>query len=162
MLIRCYSVHLLFRLYYLSFGDSSDYGHHTGTDLGAPLGTPVAATLGMKRLQTFRWLRLTAILDHKNFTQQNALCHSQKPLSNLVSGSAGNCNWSRRQHRQLHWPTSTLKPADDTEAQLTPGAEPEYALAQDGQSLRTAQSPQRPRVGKKTQGKLGERWVTPE
>lgn len=118
---------------------------HTGTDLGAPLGTPVvAADAGNVALADFLGgYGLTVVLDHKKFTQQTLYAHLSEVFvqpgewvkQGTVIGRVGSTGNSTGPH--LHFETRQLTPegwvATDS------GAELEYALAQLVNTLRTAE-----------------------
>ena len=128
-------------------------GHHrfhTGTDLGAPLGTAVvAAYTGNVALADFLGgYGLTVVLDHDNYSQQTLYGHLSEILvqpgewveQGSVIGRVGSTGNSTGPH--LHFETRQLTPegwvATDS------GAELESALAQVVKALRTAQSTQQP------------------
>ena len=123
---------------------------HTGTDLGAPLGTPVmAAYAGNVALADFLGgYGLTVVLDHNKFTQQTLYGHlseifvqpGERVEQGTVIGRVGSTGNSTGPH--LHFETRQMTPegwvATDS------GAELEYALAEMVKALRTAQSSQQP------------------
>jgi murein DD-endopeptidase MepM/ murein hydrolase activator NlpD len=123
---------------------------HTGTDLGAPLGTPVlAAYAGNVALADFLGgYGLTVVLDHNKFTQQTLYGHlseifvqpGERVEQGTVIGRVGSTGNSTGPH--LHFETRQLTPegwvATDS------GAELEYSLAQLVKALRTAQSTKQP------------------
>ena len=129
---------------------TNNHSVHTGTDLGAPLGTPVvAADAGNVALADFLGgYGLTVVLDHKKFTQQTLYAHLSEIFvqpgewvkQGTVIGRVGSTGNSTGPH--LHFETRQLTPegwvATDS------GAELEYALAQLVDALRTAEIAQKP------------------
>lgn len=123
---------------------------HTGTDLGAPLGTPVmAAYAGNVALADFLGgYGLTVVLDHNKFTQQTLYGHLSEIFvqpgewveQGTVIGRVGSTGNSTGPH--LHFETRQM--TREGWVATDSGAELEYALAQMVKALRTAQSPQQP------------------
>ena len=121
---------------------------HTGTDLGAPLGTPVlAAYAGNVAIADF-WggYGLTVVLEHNKSTQQTLYGHLSEIFvqpgewveQGTVIGRVGSTGHSTGPH--LHFETRQLTPSGWFATD--PGAQLEYALAQLVQALQKAQAPQ--------------------
>ena len=121
---------------------------HTGTDLGAPQGTPVlAAYAGNVAIADFLGgYGLTIVLEHNKFTQQTLYGHLSKIFvqpgewveQGTVIGHVGSTGNSTGPH--LHFETKQLKPSGWVATD--PGAQIEYTLAQLVQALQKAQAPQ--------------------
>lgn len=120
---------------------------HAGTDLGAPLGTPVvAASEGdVAYADVLGGYGLTVVLDHNEYTQQTLYAHLSEIFvepgewveQGTVIGRVGSTGNSTGPH--LHFETRQLTPSGWVAT--NPGAELEYALAQLVQVLHTAQAP---------------------
>ncbi len=122
---------------------------HPGTDLGAPLGTPVlAAYAGDVVVANYMGgYGLAVVLEHKKPAEQTLYGHlsqifvqpGQWVQQGTVIGRVGSTGMSTGPH--LHFEIRQMTPegwvATDAGAQL------EYAMAQLVQALRTAQVPQR-------------------
>ena len=129
---------------------TGDRRFHFGTDLGAPLGTPVlAAYAGDVAIADFLGgYGLTVVLDHNEFTQQTLYGHLSEIFvqpgewveQGTVIGRVGSTGNSTGPH--LHFETRQLTPSGWFATD--PGAELEYALAQLVQALQKAQAPQQP------------------
>ncbi len=123
---------------------------HSGTDLGAPLGTPVlAAYAGNVAIADFLGgYGLTVVLDHNKFTQQTLYGHLSEIFvepgewveQGTVIGRVGSTGNSTGPH--LHFETRQLTPSGWVTTD--PGEKLEYALAQLVQALQTAQATQQP------------------
>ncbi|MFN6516426.1 MAG: peptidoglycan DD-metalloendopeptidase family protein [Nostoc sp. CreGUA01] len=122
---------------------------HTGTDLGAPMGTPVLAAAGGS-VETANWLGgygLTVILNHKS-AQQTLYGHMSEIFvqpgqwvePGTVIGRVGSTGNSTGPH--LHFEVRHLTPNGWVAAD--PGVQLQGGLAQLLQSLRTAQVSQQP------------------
>jgi murein DD-endopeptidase MepM/ murein hydrolase activator NlpD len=129
---------------------TGDRRFHSGTDIGAPLGTPVlAAYAGKVAIADFLGgYGLAIALEHKNATQETFYAHLSEILvkpgqwvkqGELIGrvGSTGNSTGPHL-HFELRQQTSEGWVAVD------PGMQLEYALAQLVQSLQTAQSTSQP------------------
>lgn len=129
---------------------TGDRRFHSGTDIGAPLGTPIlAAYAGKVAIADFLGgYGLAIALEHKNATQETFYAHMSEILvkpgqwvkqGELIGrvGSTGNSTGPHL-HFELRQQTSEGWVAVD------PGIQLEYALAQLVQSLQTAQSTSQP------------------
>lgn len=129
---------------------TGNHRFHSGTDLGAPLGTPVlAAYAGNVAIADFLGgYGLTVVLDHNQFTQQTLYGHLSEIFvqpgewveQGTVIGRVGSTGNSTGPH--LHFETRQLTP--EGWVATDPGAQIEYALAQLVQALQTAQASQQP------------------
>lgn len=127
---------------------TGDRRFHAGTDLGAPLGTPVvAASAGDVAFADFLGgYGLTVVLDHNKFTQQTLYAHLSEIFvepgewveQGSVIGRVGSTGNSTGPH--LHFETRQLTASGWVAT--NPGVELEYALAQLVQALQTAKAPQ--------------------
>ena len=123
---------------------------HSGTDLGAPLGTPVlAAYAGNVAIADFLGgYGLTVVLDHNEYTQQTLYGHLSEIFvqpgewveQGTVIGHVGSTGNSTGPH--LHFETRQLTPSGWVATD--PGAQLESSLAQLVEALRTAHSTQQP------------------
>lgn len=123
---------------------------HAGTDLGAPLGTPVlAAYAGNVVIANFLGgYGLAVVLEHNKSTQQTLYGHLSEIFvqpgewveQGTVIGRVGSTGNSTGPH--LHFETRQLTP--EGWVATDPGAQIEVALAQLVQALRTAQSTHQP------------------
>jgi murein DD-endopeptidase MepM/ murein hydrolase activator NlpD len=123
---------------------------HSGTDLGASLGTPVlAADAGKVAIADFLGgYGLTVVLEHKKFTQQTLYGHLSEIFvhpgewvkQGAVIGRVGSTGNSTGPH--LHFETRQLTP--EGWVATDPGIQLENALAKLLESLRVAQSSQKP------------------
>lgn len=120
---------------------------HTGTDLGAPLGTPVlAAEAGNVALANY-WggYGLTVVLDHSKFTRQTLYAHLSEAFvqpgewveQGTVIGRVGSTGNSTGPH--LHFETRQL--TQEGWVATDPGMQLESALAQLVKTLRIAKAP---------------------
>lgn len=129
---------------------SGDARFHTGTDLAAPLGTPVlAAFAGQVAISDFLGgYGLTVAIDHNNATQQTLYAHlsevfvqaGEKVKQGDVIGRVGSTGNSTGPH--LHFEFRQLTP--DGWVALDAGSQLEYALAQLVKSLEVAQASSSP------------------
>ncbi|MBW4692506.1 MAG: peptidoglycan DD-metalloendopeptidase family protein [Lyngbya sp. HA4199-MV5] len=132
---------------------------HSGTDLGAPMGTPVlAAYAGKVALADFLGgYGLAVAIDHNKGTQQTLYGHlseifvkpGESVKQGMVIGRVGSTGLSTGPH--LHFEFRQLTP--DGWVALDPGAQLEYALAQLVKSFDFAQA--RPGDGFGLGDKLG-------
>ena len=123
---------------------------HSGTDLGASLGTPVlAADAGNVAIADFLGgYGLSVVLEHKKFTQQTLYGHLSEIFvhpgewvkQGAVIGRVGSTGNSTGPH--LHFETRQLTP--EGWVATDPGVQLEAALAKLVESLRVAQSSQKP------------------
>jgi murein DD-endopeptidase MepM/ murein hydrolase activator NlpD len=124
---------------------------HSGTDIGAPLGTPVLAALAGK-VAIADWLGgygLAIAVENKNATQQTFYAHLSeifvKPGQWVEQGEqigrVGSTGNSTGPH--LHFELQQATP--DGWVAIDPGIQLEYALAQLLKMLQTAQATTRPR-----------------
>ncbi|WP_239651639.1 M23 family metallopeptidase [Neosynechococcus sphagnicola] len=123
---------------------------HSGTDLGAPLGTPVlAAYAGQVEIADFLdGYGLTVILNHNQYTQKTLYGHlseifvkpGEQVQQGMVIGRVGSTGNSTGPH--LHFEFQQLTP--EGWVALDPGAQLEYALAQLLKVLQVAQKPVTP------------------
>lgn len=134
---------------------SGEQRFHSGTDLGAPIGTPVlAAYAGRVALADFLGgYGLAILIEHNKGTQQTLYGHLSeifvKPgefvQQGVVIGRVGNTGLSTGPH--LHFEFHQLTP--EGWVALDPGAQLEYALAQLMQTMGVAKLPSAP-VGTET------------
>jgi len=125
---------------------TGDRRFHAGTDLGAPLGTPVLAAFpGQVAIADFlSGYGLTVVLDHNKFTQQTLYAHLSETFvqpgqwveQGTVIGRVGSTGNSTGPH--LHFETRYLTPKGWVAAD--PGVQLESALAQLVKALHTARS----------------------
>lgn len=119
---------------------------HSGTDLGAPLGTPVVAAYE-GNVAIADWLGgygLAVVLDHNKFTQQTLYGHlseifvapGQWVEQGTIIGRVGSTGNSTGPH--LHFETRQL--TSNGWVATDPGAQLESSLAQLVEALQTAQS----------------------
>jgi murein DD-endopeptidase MepM/ murein hydrolase activator NlpD len=124
---------------------TGDRRFHSGTDLGAAIGTPVLAAYAGK-VEMADWVGgygLTVILNHNN-AQQTLYGHMSQILvqpgqwveQGTVVGLVGSTGNSTGPH--LHFEVRQLTP--DGWVATDPGAQLEYALSQLVQGLQTAQA----------------------
>lgn len=123
---------------------------HSGTDLGAPQGTPVlAAYAGNVAIADFLGgYGLTVVLEHNEYTQQTLYGHLSEIFvqpgewveQGTVIGHVGSTGNSTGPH--LHFETRQLTP--EGWVATDPGAQLESSLAQLVEALRTAHSSQQP------------------
>ncbi|MEB3293298.1 MAG: M23 family metallopeptidase [Synechococcales bacterium] len=142
---------------------TGDQRMHTGTDLGAPMGTPVLAALtGRVLLSDFLGgYGLTVALEHAQGTQQTLYAHLSeifvKPGETVqqgtVIGRVGNTGNSTGPH--LHFELRQQLEDGSWVAQDA-GEELEVAMAQLVQSLQLAQNPQKIAQGQLAQGQLAQ------
>lgn len=128
---------------------TGDARFHTGTDIAAPLGTPVlAAYAGQVAIADFLGgYGLTVALQHNKATQQTLYAHLSEVFvkpggwvkQGEVIGRVGNTGNSTGPH--LHFEFRQLTP--DGWVALDAGAQLEYALAQLVQTLELAQASSR-------------------
>ncbi|MEB3337257.1 MAG: M23 family metallopeptidase [Leptolyngbyaceae bacterium] len=126
------------------FGDSR---FHSGTDLGAPLGTPVlAAYAGQVAIADFLGgYGLTVVLNHNQNTQETLYAHlseifvqpGEEVKQGSVIGRVGSTGNSTGPH--LHFEFRQL--TKEGWVALDPGTQLEYAMAQLIKALQVAQSP---------------------
>ncbi len=137
------------RIHPISGGNS----FHSGTDLGAPMGTPVLAAYDGK-VTTASYLGgygLTVVMEHDNGTRETLYAHLSdifvKPGDTVPQGSAigsvGSTGNSTGPH--LHFELRELTASGWVT--VDPGAQLEYALAQLVKALQTAQSNPKPKAG---------------
>jgi murein DD-endopeptidase MepM/ murein hydrolase activator NlpD len=129
---------------------SGDRRFHSGTDIGAPLGTPVLATYaGRVAIADFLGgYGLTVALQHNKDTQETLYAHLSEIFvkpgewveQGTVIGRVGSTGNSTGPH--LHFEFRQLS-ADGWVA-LDAGTQLEFALAQLVQALQTAQANQKP------------------
>lgn len=128
---------------------TGDRSFHSGTDIGAAMGTPVLAAYTGK-VESADWLGgygMTVIINHSN-AQQTLYGHmseifvqpGQLVQQGTVLGRVGSTGLSTGPH--LHFEVRQLTP--EGWVATDPGAQLEYALGQLMQSLHTAQTSQRP------------------
>lgn len=127
---------------------SGDSRLHSGTDLAAPMGTPVlAAYAGRVAIaDLLGGYGLTVALDHNKATQQTLYAHLSEIFvkpgewveQGMVIGRVGSTGLSTGPH--LHFEFRQLTP--DGWVAMDAGAQLEYALAELVKSLRTAQNRQ--------------------
>jgi murein DD-endopeptidase MepM/ murein hydrolase activator NlpD len=128
---------------------TGDRSFHSGTDIGAAMGTPVLAAYPGK-VESADWLGgygMTVILNHSN-AQQTLYGHmseifvqpGQWVQKGTVIGQVGSTGLSTGPH--LHFEVRQLTP--EGWVATDPGARLEYALGQLMQSLHTSQTPQEP------------------
>ncbi|MBW4634739.1 MAG: peptidoglycan DD-metalloendopeptidase family protein [Iphinoe sp. HA4291-MV1] len=128
---------------------TGDRRFHSGTDIGAAMGTPVLAAYPGK-VESADWLGgygLAVILNHSN-AQQTLYGHMSEIFvqpgqwveQGTVIGRVGSTGNSTGPH--LHFEVRQLTP--EGWVATDPGAQLEYALGQLIQSLHTAQAPQQP------------------
>lgn len=125
------------------FGDSR---FHSGTDLGAPMGTPVLAALaGKVAIADFMGgYGLTVVLEHNKASQETLYAHLSeifvKPGEEIkqgaVIGRVGSTGNSTGPHLHFEMRERTA----DGWAYLDPGAQLEYALGQLVGVMQTAQA----------------------
>lgn len=126
---------------------TGDRRFHSGTDIGAAMGTPVLAAYSGK-VESADWLGgygMTVILNHSN-AQQTLYGHmseifvqpGQVVSKGTVIGRVGSTGNSTGPH--LHFEVRQLTP--EGWVATDPGTQLEYALGQLMQSLHTAQVPQ--------------------
>ncbi|BAY45917.1 peptidase M23B [Scytonema sp. HK-05] len=126
---------------------TGDRRFHSGTDIGAAMGTPVLAAYSGK-VESADWLGgygMTVILNHTN-AQQTLYGHmseifvqpGQVVEKGTVIGRVGSTGNSTGPH--LHFEVRQLTP--EGWVATDPGTQLEYALGQLIQSLHTAQAPQ--------------------
>jgi murein DD-endopeptidase MepM/ murein hydrolase activator NlpD len=125
---------------------TGDRRFHSGTDLGAPLGTPVlAAFAGQVAVADFmRGYGLTVVLQHNDASEETLYAHMSELFvrpgewveQGTVIGRVGSTGNSTGPH--LHFEFRELT-SDGWQA-LDPGQMLEYSLAQLVQSLQTAQA----------------------
>jgi murein DD-endopeptidase MepM/ murein hydrolase activator NlpD len=123
------------------FGNSQ---FHSGTDLGAPMGTPVlAAYTGQVAIAD--WLGgygLTVVLEHNDATEETLYAHLSELLvqpgesvkQGQVIGRVGSTGNSTGPHLHFEWRQMT----PEGWVTLDPGTQLEYALAQLVRSLEIA------------------------
>lgn len=127
---------------------SGDRRFHTGTDLGAPLGTPVlAAETGSVAYADF-WggYGLTVVLDHNKVAQQTLYAHLSEIFvqpgewveRGTVIGRVGNTGNSTGPH--LHFESRQLTPAGWVAND--PGIELQAAMVRLADALQVAKAPQ--------------------
>lgn len=131
---------------------SGDRRFHAGTDIGAPLGTPVlAAYAGRVMISDFLGgYGLTVTLEHNKGTQETLYAHLSEIFvrpgewipQGAVIGRVGSTGNSTGPH--LHFEFRQL--TDQGWVALDPGAQLEYALAQLVKALQTADANSRPKV----------------
>ncbi|NJM68767.1 MAG: M23 family metallopeptidase [Scytonema sp. RU_4_4] len=129
---------------------TGDRRFHSGTDIGAAMGTPVLAAYSGK-VESADWLGgygMTVILNH-NSAQQTLYGHMSEIFvqpgqwveKGTVIGRVGSTGFSTGPH--LHFEVRQLTP--EGWVATDPGTQLEYALGQLIQSLqKTAQTPQQP------------------
>ena len=127
---------------------NGDVRFHSGTDLGAAMGTPVlAAYAGRVALADFLGgYGLTVVLQHNDGTQETRYAHLSEAFvhpgdfveQGTVIGRVGNTGNSTGPH--LHFEIREQTP--EGWIALDPGAQLEYSLAQLVNALQIAQSPQ--------------------
>ena len=132
---------------------TNDLRFHAGTDLGAPLGTPVlAAYAGSVALaDLLGGYGLTVVLDHNKSTQQTLYGHLSEIFvqpgewidQGTVIGRVGSSGNSTGPHLHFELREKTTEGWVATD----PGVQLEYAVAQLMQALQTAQAPQQPQNG---------------
>ncbi len=125
---------------------TGNHRFHSGTDLGAPLGTPVlAAYAGNVAIANFLGgYGLTVVLDHNEFTQQTLYGHLSETFvqpgewveQGTVIGRVGSTGNSTGPH--LHFETRQLTP--EGWVATDPGAQLESSLAHLVEALRVAES----------------------
>jgi murein DD-endopeptidase MepM/ murein hydrolase activator NlpD len=128
---------------------SGDRRFHSGTDLGAPMGTPVlAAYAGRVAVADFLGgYGLTVAIDHKKGDQQTLYAHLSEIFvrpgewvpQGTVIGRVGSTGNSTGPHLHFELREATA----DGWVALDPGMQLEYALAQLVKSLQVAQAPSR-------------------
>ncbi len=129
---------------------TTDRRFHSGTDLGAPLGTPVlAAYAGNVAIANFLGgYGLTVILDHNEFSQQTLYGHLSEIFvqpgewveQGTVIGRVGSTGNSTGPH--LHFETRQL--TGEGWVATDPGAQLESSLADLVEALRVAESTLQP------------------
>lgn len=127
---------------------TSNQQFHAGTDLGAPLGTPVLAAYGgsVAIANLLGGYGLAVVLDHKELKEQTLYGHlseisvqpGQWVEQGTVIGRVGSTGNSTGPH--LHFEVRQQTP--EGWVATDPGVQLEYALAQLVQVLHTAQVPQ--------------------
>lgn len=125
---------------------TGNHRFHSGTDLGAPLGTPVlAAYAGNVAIANFLGgYGLTVVLDHNEFTQQTLYGHLSEIFvqpgewveQGTVIGRVGSTGNSTGPH--LHFETRQAAP--EGWVAIDPGAELESSLTHLVEALRVAES----------------------
>lgn len=131
---------------------TGDNSFHSGTDLAAPMGTPVLAAYDGK-VTTANYLGgygLTVILEHDNGTRETLYAHLAdvfvKPGDNVpqgsVIGTVGSTGNSTGPHLHFELRELTAKGWVIVDA----GAQLEHALAQLVKALQTAQSNSKPKA----------------
>ncbi|HIK28207.1 MAG TPA: M23 family metallopeptidase [Oscillatoriaceae cyanobacterium M7585_C2015_266] len=126
---------------------------HSGTDLAAPMGTPVLAAYDGK-VKTADYLGgygLTVILEHDNGTRETLYAHlsdifvkpGDKVPQGSVIGTVGSTGNSTGPH--LHFELRELTASGWVI--VDPGAQLQHALAQLVKALQTAQSNPKPKAG---------------
>lgn len=121
---------------------------HSGTDLGAPLGTPVLAAYGgsVAIANLLGGYGLAVVLDHKQLNEQTLYGHLSEIFvqpgewveQGTVIGRVGSTGNSTGPH--LHFEVRQQTP--EGWVATDPGVQLEYALAQLVEALHTAQAPQ--------------------
>ncbi|MEG4282608.1 peptidoglycan DD-metalloendopeptidase family protein [Microcoleus sp. A006_D1] len=131
----------------------SGYGRfHTGTDLGAPMGTPVLAAYA-GQVAIADWLGgygLTVVLNHKKESQETLYGHLSelfvKPGEFVKQGDTigrvGSTGMSTGPH--LHFEIRQM--TDQGWVAIDPGAQLEFAVAKMLGTLETAKIPQMPKI----------------
>ena len=127
---------------------SGDVRFHTGTDIGAPMGTPVVAAYPgrVAIADTLSGYGLTVILQHKDGTQETRYAHLSETYvqsgdfveQGAIIGRVGNTGNSTGPH--LHFELRQQTP--EGWVALDAGAQLESSLAQLLHTLQIAQSPQ--------------------
>ena len=129
------------------------YGRfHTGTDLGAPLGTPVLAAYA-GQVAIADWLGgygLTVVLNHKKNSQETLYAHPSelfvKPgewvKQGETIGRVGSTGMSTGPH--LHFEVRQM--TDQGWVAIDPGSQLEFALARMIGTLETAKVPKMPKM----------------
>jgi murein DD-endopeptidase MepM/ murein hydrolase activator NlpD len=137
---------------------------HTGTDLGAPMGTPVLAALAGRVIlaDIMGGYGITVALEHENGIRQTLYAHLSELFvrpgdavqQGTVIGRVGSTGASTGPH--LHFELRQMLP-DGTWVAQDASQKLEFALAQLVQSLQIAQQPQQvaQTQGAQPQGPIG-------